>query len=162
MEKKEKTGIGKLLEKIGNFFDGLFNRAGRVWNKLGPDVQGAFIQGSEILQIINQNVDEDGDFILMIIKSKFPNLDVDKLRSGLIKVMEALNIGTHLASQPTIQELLEELALYLKSKEKDVWAGVTSLAAKLIAHSLAGKLISWATLELLMEFVYRTFIKKDK
>lgn len=156
----EKTGLKKFLQKIGNFFEGLFNKAERVWNRLNPDVQKAFIQGSEILQIINQNIDEDGDFILQIIKNRFPNLNVEKLRVGLLKIIEAVNIGKDLSDNPTIPELLDEISLYLKNKDKEMWAAASALFSKLVAFSLTGKLISWATLELLMEFVYQNFIKK--
>lgn len=155
----EKTGLGKLLQKIGNFFEGLFFSSEKVWNNLSHEIQDAFLQGSQILEIINRNVDEDGDFLLQLILKTFPDLDVEKLRAGLLKVMEALNISKQFYEQDTVPKLLETIAAYLKSKEKEIWANATSTAAKLISLSLSGNLVSYATLEVLMTFVYHNFIK---
>lgn len=160
--KKEKTGIGKLLQKIGQFFGKIFKHTENVWGTLGDDIKNSFLQGSKIIEIINNNLDEDGGYIYDLIMDYFPNLDKDKLRDGLLKIADALDLGIEFSESTGTTELLEKIAAYLKSKEKDVWAAISSLAAKLVAKSLAGDLISWATVELLMEFVYHNFIKDNE
>lgn len=148
----------KLLKKIGLVFKSLFSRTDKIWKGLTPEVQTAFLQGSEVLKIVNNNSDKSGNEILEIILTAYPDIELEKLKDGLLSVIKALNIETFLTAE-TLVKMLEVLSNYLKTKEKEVWAGLSALASKLIAYSLAGNLISWATLELLMEFVYHNFIK---
>lgn len=156
---REKKGLGKLFQKIGIIFKSIFSNSNKVWGKLSPEIQQSFIQGSDILRIVNENDSLSGDEILNEIQKEHPGIDLDKLKEGLLSVLSTLNVQKGLGEE-TLIILLEILANYLKSKEKEVWAAVSSLASKLIAYALSGgTLVSWATFELLMEFVYHNFIK---
>lgn len=151
------------LKKIGLFFTGLFNAAARTWAKVSPEVQDALKHGSGILAIINQHVTEAPDFVIELIQKAYPKLDRPALLAGLRGVSLGLNVANGIIDndlQGTVERLQKYLA-GLKSERAAFWAGISSLAAKLLALALAPKGTKWATFEALMEFVYQRFIKKN-
>lgn len=154
-----KTGIGKLIAKIGDFFEGLFNAAQKAWNKLNPEVQEAMEKGSEILAIINKNVTEAPEFVIDIIE-KTTGVDREKLLWGLNKVSEGLNVAEAIEAE-SLEDTIKNLQVYLESLQGGIWAGISSFSAKLLAFAFAPEGTKWATLEALMEFTYHKIVKKD-
>lgn len=147
-----------LFAKIGDFFEGLFSSAKKVWNKLSPELQNAFLQGSGIISIINSNIDKVPDEVLAIISKKFPGLTREKLHEGLKKVADALNIGSSLNDE-SLETTITNIQQYLDKTQGEKWAGVSSLASKVIAFFLAPKGTKWSVFESLMEYVYHSFVK---
>ncbi|PPK97840.1 hypothetical protein, partial [Parapedobacter indicus] len=97
-----------------------------------------------------------------LIQKAFPNIDRPTLLVGLKGVTEGLNIADGIVDndlQATVGRLQEYLS-GLKSERAGFWAGISSLAAKLLAFGFAPAGTKWATFEALMEFVYQRFIKK--
>lgn len=156
----EKRGLGRLLEKIGSFFKGLFDAAERAYNKLQPEVKKAMVQASEVLAILNKHVTESPDFVIEIIQKAFPELDREKLLEGLNKVSEGLNVVDAIEAD-TLEETIRNLQKHLEGLQNETWAGATSLAAKLLAIFLSPKGLKYAIVESLMELVYQKFVKKD-
>lgn len=153
-----KTILGKFLEKIGDFFKGLFSQAEKTWDKLSPDVQEALLKGSEIIALINKNVNEAPEFVIELIQSK-TGVDRAELQEALAKVAAALNVAKDLNS-PDLETLVKGIQAHLDASNSVVWAGISSLAAKLIAAVFSPG-TKWAVFESLAEFVYQQYIKKD-
>jgi|GEM_PF-2160812 len=154
--------LKSFLLKIGLFFTSLFNAAARTWANVSPEVQDALKQGSGILDIINKHVTESPDIVIRLIQHAFPNVDRESLLVGLRAVTEGLNIADGIVDND-LNETVNRLQKYLsglKSERAQFWAGISSLAAKLLALAFAPKGTKWATFEALMEFVYQRFIKK--
>lgn len=157
---EQKTGLGRFLAKIGDFFEGLFNAAAKTYNDQSDEIQTAFVQGSEILDIINANVKAAPDFLMNLITARFPGLDKEHLSEGLTKVEKVLNIADDIQDK-TLEDTLKNLQAYLDKQEGSDWAGITGLAAKTLAFFFAPAGTKWAIFESLMEYVYQKFIKKD-
>jgi len=159
---ENKTVIGKLLEKIGDFFEGIFKASKDTYDKVSPEVQEALIKGSEIIKLVNDNLDKAPDFVYELLESKFPEITKEKLQEILAKAADALNVVDDIHDLDMVQTIGNIQYALENSKTKDgtVWAAISSTAAKLIAVFLAPKGTKWATIETLMEYVYRTFIKK--
>jgi DNA-binding TFAR19-related protein (PDSD5 family) len=160
MSTEKKTGLGKLIQKLGNFIEGIFNAAERAWNKVQPEVQKAIVGGSTIVNIINDNVKLAPDALIRLIQLALPNLNRAELENALNKMAEALNV-TNAIEALTLEETLQNLAKYLEQKKSGTnWAGVSSLAAKILATVFAPAGTKWDVFESLMLFAYQTFVKK--
>lgn len=156
---KNKNWIGRLLEKLGNFFEGLFNAAENTWDELQPEIQEAIVGGSKILNIINENVTAAPDVIIRLIQSVFPWLTREKLLEGLNQVAAGLNVVDAIEAE-SLEDTISNLAKYLESKQGGFWAGATALAAKILAAFLAPGGTKWDVFESLMLYAYQTFVKK--
>lgn len=156
----EKRGLGRLLEKIGSFFKGLFDAAERAYNKLQPEVKKAMVQASGVLDILNKHVNESPDFVIEIIQKAFPELTREKMLEGLNKVSEGLNVVDAIEAD-TLEETVRNLQAYLEGLKDQRWAAATSFAAKILALFLSPQGIKYSIIEMLMEMVYQRFIKKD-
>jgi len=156
---EQKTGIGRLIEKIGDFFEGLFNAAAKTYNSQSPQVQDALKDGSRILDIINRNVSEAPDVVIALIQKAFPSMQRETLLEGLKAVSKGLNLTDAILAD-TLEETVLNLQKYLESLEGTFWAGVSELAAKLLAVFFAPSGTKWVTISSLMEFVYHKLVKK--
>ena len=154
----EKTGLGKLIAKIGDFFEGLFNAAAKTYNSLAPEIQESFIKGSAILDLINKYVNATPDFIIEAIQQKFPELSREKLRNGLNDVAKGLNIAKDLTGDD-LEETLTAIQKHLATLKGSFWAGASELGAKLLAFAFAPAGAKWATFSSLMEYVYQKYVK---
>ena len=151
----------KLLAKIGQFFSGLFNGATKTWNKLEPQVKNAILHGSAIVEVINTNLDKAPDFVFDLIQKKFPDIDKEKLHTGLHQISGALGIAEDISS-PDVLTLIQNLQIYLSGLKGKVWANISGTIAKALAAALAPPDTKFAAISALMEFVYHSFIKKEK
>lgn len=159
MQEQEKTGIGRLLAKIGQFFEGLFNAAAKTYNAQSQEVQDALKDGSEILDIINRNVTEAPEFVIDLIQKAFPALTREVLLNGLKEVAKGINQADAIAAD-TLEDTVKNLQAYLESLEGKFWAGVSELSAKLLAVFFAPAGTKWVTISSLMEYVYHKLVKK--
>lgn len=154
----EKKGIGRLLEKIGNFFEGLFNAAAKTYNDQSPEVQAALKDGSEILAIINKNVTEAPEFVIELIQEAFPSLDRETLLNGLKSVAKGIN-QTDAILADTLEDTILNLQKHLEGLEGTFWAGVSELSAKILAVFFAPAGTKWMVISQLMGFVYHKYVK---
>jgi len=154
----EKTGIGKLLSKIGSFFTGLFDAAASTFNDLAPEIKESFVKGSSILNLINKYVNETPDFIIQVIQDKFPDVTREKLSAGLYEVATGLNIAQDLTKED-LESTLKAIQQHLSKLKGSFWAGASEFGAKLLAFAFAPEGTKWATLSSLMEYVYQKYIK---
>jgi len=105
-------------------------------------------------------VNESPEYVIGIIQKVFPELTREKLLEGLNKVSEGLNVVDAIEAE-TLEETVRNLQKHLEGLKSDTWAGASSLAAKLLAIFLSPKGVKYAIVEMVMEYVYRKFIKKD-
>lgn len=160
MTQEEKKGwLGRLVEKIGDFIQGLFDAAESEWNNLQPELQSAIVWGSTVLNIINQHVTKTPEEIIKLVQLAIPSLDRERLLEGLNQVADGLNVIDAIEAK-TLEETIANLAKYLEGKQGAKWAGATALAAKLLAAFLAPKGSKWDIFESFMLFAYQTFVKK--
>jgi hypothetical protein len=155
----EKTGIGRLLAKIGNFFEGLFDAAAKTYNAQSPEIQAALKDGSAILAIINENVSKAPEFVIELIQKAFPSITREVLLNGLKDVAKGINQAEAIAAD-NLEDTVKNLQSYFESLEGKFWAGVSELGAKLLAVFFAPTGTKWATISSLMEYVYQKFVKK--
>jgi len=156
---ENKTWLGRILAKIGDIFEGIFNAAAKTYNNQSPEVQAALKDGSEILNIINNNVKEAPEFVIELIQKAFPNLDRETLLEGLKQVSKGIN-QTDAILADTLEETILNLQKYLESLEGTFWAGVSELSAKLLAVFFAPSGTKWVVISSLMEYVYQKIVKK--
>lgn len=158
----DKGFFGKLIDKIGDiweWFESLFDAAEKAWDKLDKDVQEAMKQGADIINTLRFGFDLAPDSIFEYIQNKFPSLTEEKLRAALEELALAFNIPIDADLVKTIQNLQE----YLKTKVKDDSVGdaILSTSAQILSIALAPDKTPFAKIGMLIEFVYRKFIKKD-
>jgi hypothetical protein len=153
----------KLFSKIGSFFSDLFNGAAKAWHKLSPEVQNSLLHGSAIVKAINDNINATPDFILDIVQKKFPNLPLDKIKAGLQKVAEGLNVAEGINTDDLLA-LIKALQDYLATKTKNgtTWAAISHTIASIFAIAVAPKGTKFAVVSSLLEYVYHRFIKHDQ
>lgn len=156
---ENKTWLGRILAKIGEIFEGIFNAAAKTYNEQSPEVQAALKDGSEILSIINKNVTEAPEFVIELIQKAFPSLDRETLLDGLKAVAKGIN-QTDAILADTLEETILNLQKHLESLEGTFWAGVSELSAKLLAVFFAPAGTKWVVISSLMEYVYQKIIKK--
>lgn len=152
------------LKKIGLFFKAIFDSAARTWKKVSPEVRDALLQGSSIVDIINRNAKESPDFVIELIQKAHPSLDRPTILAALKAVAEALNVANDIVEKDELEEVLKTVQGHLekvKEERSAFWAGLSSLAAQVIAFAFAPKGTKWATFVTLIEFVYQRFIKKE-
>lgn len=152
------------FKKIGLFFRSLFNSAERTWKKVSPEVRDALTQGSSIVDIINRNMQTAPEFVIELIQKAHPSLDRLSILAALRAVADALNIAEDIVEKDELPEVLQAIQKHLEKVKSDrsaLWAGLSSLAAQVIALAFAPKGTKWATFVTLIEFVYQRFIKKD-
>ncbi len=152
--------ISNLLNKIGHFFEGLFNAAQHAWSKLEPDLQNAILQGSGIIDIINKNIDAAPPEVIALIQKAFPNLTTDKLKSALHEVNKVFNIASDIEDSD-LEVTLSRLQKYLATFNlNNTWSAVSSTAAQILSTAFAPNGTPFAKISMLIEFVYNKFIKK--
>lgn len=151
--------LKNFFSNIGEFFEGLFNAAKRTWNKIDPVVQKSILHGSGVVEVINRNIDQTPKFIIDLIKNKFPDFDIAKLKLGMAEISKGLNIASDI-EDPDLETMVANLQAYLKGLKGKTWAIVSNSMANIIAVFAAPGGTKVAAIIQLMEFAYQTFIKK--
>lgn len=144
----------KLLEKIGGIFTGLFNASQRVWNRLPAPTRQSIVDGSALLNEINQNSDMTAQELADSIQQKFPNIGVDKLQLVAQQYNLEFDEGDYVSVVGAIQG-------YLKPLQGKFWANASDAISKTIALLLAPPETKFAVLASLMTWAYHRFVKKD-
>jgi hypothetical protein len=152
--------LDKLLKKIGQFFENLFNGAEKAWDKLDDKVQDAMIKASEIVDTINRNLDSTPETIILIIQTKFPGVPIEKIREVLHKVGDELNLLEGIPDDDLLTTI-QRIKDYLGTKKGAGWAIASDTIAKLIAVALAPKETKATQIIALMWYVYQTIVKKQ-
>lgn len=155
----QKTFLGKLIAKVGDLFSGIFDKVEHAWHHVEPQVKDALIQASGITQIIKENLDAAPDFLFGAIEQKFPELTKEKIDDALNKIAEVFQIQVDADINITVKRIQE----YLKGKVQDDSIGdhILSSVAQIFAIVFSPAGTPYVKIAMLIEFVYRTFIKKN-
>lgn len=137
-----------------HIFTDLFNAAKRTWNKLEPEVQTALVHGSGVIDIINRNLSAIPADIITLIQTKYPDLDVIKLKTGLQAVTTQLTKIEAIPDQD-LTKTIQNLQAYLSGLQGKFWEGASSTLAQLLSIVLAPEETIFAKIASLIEYVYR-------
>ena len=151
--------LSKLLAIIGSFFSGLFNAAEKTWNKLEPEIRAAMLQASDVVAIVNENVDQTPQFVLEIVQQKYPAFTLDQIHEAIKKGSQGLSIGAQVLDNDILSNI-QLLQKYLEGLEGSTWANISQTLMKGMAVFMAPKGTKFAVISSLAEFVYQRFIKK--
>lgn len=142
-----------------HIFTDLFNSAEKVWNKLEPKVQNALLDGSGIIGVISQNLEESPEGLFELIQKKFPGISKEKLTEGLAKVTNGFNLAQDVA-QPDLLTTIKNLQTYFSGLKGKFWESATSISAQVLSTIFSPDETPFAKISTLIEFVYRKKIKK--
>jgi hypothetical protein len=149
--------LENFFNKIGHFFLNLFNAANHAYNHLQPEVQNALVHGAGIINLINENLQGSPMFLVELINQKFPGITKEKLLEGLHVISNGFRIAE---TAPDIETTIKNLQTYFSSLKGEFWEGAASTAAQLLSIVFAPETTPFAKIAMLIEFVYRTKIKK--
>lgn len=64
-----------IFQKIGAWFEGLFNEGVKLYNSLPPDVQQSLVNGSGITAIIAKNINQPANLVTALVQKLYPTVD---------------------------------------------------------------------------------------
>lgn len=147
----------QLLEKIGNFFTGLFNAAKRTYNRASGELQAAIKFGSGFVNVINQNL-QNPDLKSAVLKA-FPSVNIDELTSKLTLIAQKMKLIEQ-DSEMSFDEILAVIQKYLASLDGTFWAGASRYIASIVAIVDAPAGTKIEAVASLIGYVYHDLIKK--
>ena len=147
----------KIIEVIGQLFAGLFRSAKKAYEQLPPETKDAMVHGAGVIDLINSMLDATPKQIGDAIKTKFPKLDQQDLEKGLVSLAHMFNL---LPKSNGLEDLVRSLQGYLKAHTGKTWETVSHSLGVALSGIFAPGEKKIASFTLLIEFVYRTFIKK--
>lgn len=153
-------GLEKLFSAIGSIFTGIFTSAKKTWKHLSPEVQAALIHGSAVVDTINKNLSGSPDFIIELLRQKYPDLTREKLEDGLNKVATSLKLIEE-GNSDDLETVIKNIQVYLGAQKGKIWAAISHSIASIFAIVTAPSETKFAAVSSLLEFVYHSFIKKD-
>lgn len=158
---KDKTFFGKLIASVISFFGSIFKHvmegAEKTFNELPKETQDALLHGSGVMEFINTQVDALPEDVEAAILEKFPDLNIDSLKAGLLAVAKGFKLDV---DENSLHDIVSKIQAYLKSLEGNVWNAIVNGAANIVAVFLAPAGTKFGAIASLMEYVYQTFFKK--
>lgn len=160
-----KSFFGRLLATIVTLFGSIFHHvlagAEETWKSLPQDVQDALIHGSGIMALINTMLGSTVDQVRAAIQEQFPDVSEAALEAGLFAIAHAFNLAP---KDGDLDDCIAQLQAYLAKQEQQstVWESIMHTASLTLATILAPNGTMFGALATLIEYVYQTFIKKDK
>jgi hypothetical protein len=143
---------------LAHLFNSLFNATRDAWNKLPKNIQDGLLNGSGILNIINQYADQDPKLVIATIQANYPNENLDLIYTGLVAVAKSFNLIPG-AVPATLEEVVALIQAHLKSVEATVWPAIIQAAAGVLATILSGSGTPFEIISTLLQFVYTNFVK---
>lgn len=158
---KNKSFFGRLIASVVSFFGSIFKHvmegAEKTFDELPQETQDALIHGSGVMDFINSQVGELPENIEAAILEKFPDLNIDSLKSGLLAVAKGFKLNV---DENSLADIIAKIQGYLKSLEGNVWNAIVQGAANIVAVFLAPAGTKFGAIASLMEYVYQTFFRK--
>jgi hypothetical protein len=147
------------FDNIWNWIKNIFSSLEKEWHHLAPEIKNAIQQASGVINTITTNLDATPQFLLDLIKNDFPNVDIEKIKAGILTVSKDV-AGLQTATTDDIYTTLSNLQGYFKGLGSKKWEGEASTIAQKLAAFFAPENTPFATFPTFIEFVYRTLIKK--
>lgn len=146
------------LNTIGQWFAHFWNSIQHAYNNLEPKVQSAIQSASGIVAVINANIEAAPADVWAIITKLYPALTQDVVTSALNKVSVDLKIaGANIDAD--FETTVKNLQTYLGTLTGNVFITEVKQFVALVASALAPGNTVIQTIELVLEWVYQTFIK---
>ncbi|HXD92774.1 MAG TPA: hypothetical protein VNX01_06135, partial [Bacteroidia bacterium] len=144
-----------IFSAILHFFEDLFSAMHRAWDKLPANIQSGLLNGSGILNIINQWTGQDPALTIATIQANYPNEDLTAIYNGLAQIAKVWGLNV----PATLPDLVVVIQDYLKKAEATMWPAIISGAAGILAQFLAGSATPFEIISTLLQWVYTTFVK---
>jgi hypothetical protein len=158
---KNKTFFGRLIADVIGFFGSIFSHvmkgAEKTFDELPQETQDALIHGSGVMNFINLEVGKLPEEIEAGILAKFPDINIDALKTGLIAVAKGFNLQV---DENSIPDLIAKIQAHISSLQGSLWDTIIQGAANILAIFLAPAGTKAGAITSLMEYVYRTFFSK--
>ncbi len=152
---KQKTGVGRLIAKIGSWIGGLWRSAKNSFEQQPEETKMALKIGAGVVHIINENLDEESDVVLEKIQTAFPLIDAQMLDAALKKIAARYDIQIN-------EGIVAGLQSFFRSHRGIDWADVSDGAAKIISIVFAPNGTKSTTIISLIWWVYQNFFHKNK
>lgn len=127
------------------------------WDSLDVELQNALIHGADIVNLISSDFDKVPAEIIAIIKEKYPDLDLDKVKEILQKIQFDIT-GLQTATEGSLADVILNMQAYFKGlggKLPRILSQVAQTIASLLSPTSAfGKIVTY------IEMAYRLFVKK--
>ncbi len=153
--KDGKTGVGRLLQKIGHMFASLWMGAEKAYNGQPEAVKQSLLIATGVVHLINENLDAAPEVVIDKIHEMFPGIDQALLDSSLNKVATRYGVDIE-------DGLIAGLQAFFKSHSGIDWAEVSDGAAKIISIGFAPKGTKATALFSLIWWVYQKFFHVQK
>lgn len=151
--------ITKIITTVETDVTELFNAAEAEYEKLAPEVQSAIATASGILAIANKDVAAVPTDVWALIETKYPSATQESVTGFLIKIANTFNTANTIASSATFAEALTAVNSLLAPLEGNVWIIAIKAAVTIAVDFITpGTIIQ--KVEMVLEYVYQTFIKK--
>ena len=151
--------MSNFLSHFLSWLKGIFDSLEKEWHKLEQPVKNALQWASGAVNEITTNLNATPQFLIDLIQSKFPGIDIEKVKAGLTKISADI-AGVNTLPADDIETTLKNLQLYFSTLGNDKWEQEASTIAQKLAAFLAPDDTKFATFPTFIEFVYRTLIKK--
>lgn len=140
---------------LSKLFSDLFSATHKAWDDLPKNVQDGLLNGSGILNILNQFTGQDPKLTIATIQANYPDENLDAIYGGLSAVAKSFNLQI----PATLEDLVVVIQTHLKSIDATIWPAVISAAASILATILSGTGTPFEIVASLLQFVYTNFVK---
>ena len=136
----------------------LFNTIKKEYQHLSDTEKQALQNGTGLVALINSMLDKTPAEIRLAIEQKFPNINEHVLESALYSLVNTLGLSV---AGNSIEQSISAIKTKLASLHGKDWELISHTAASAIAVFFSPTETKVATIVSFIEWVYRTFIKKN-
>src|SRR4051794_12294726 len=152
------TPFGKFFDKIGIWHPSIEDAIESLYNKLHDTEKDAVKNASGWIAIINANLQEAPDFVFNLIQQKFPSITKENAAETLNKLNAAI-LKVDINTPDDFDTALTKLQAYLSKYEGNTWIAITRAVVSVLSDVFLKGTSPIQTIETVLEYVYRTFIK---
>jgi len=152
------TPFGKFFEKIGIWHPSIEEGIENLYNNLQDTEKTAIKNASGWIAIINANLQSAPDFIFNLVQQKFPEVTKESVTNTLNRLNTAI-LRVDANTPDDLNTALSKLQSYLGKYEGNTWIAITRAVVSVLSDILMKGASPIQTIETVLEYVYRTFIK---
>lgn len=152
------TPFGKFFAKIGIWHPSIEDAVEHLYNKLHDFEKEAIKDASGWIAIINANLQAAPDFVFNLIQQKFPGVTKENAAETLNKLNAAI-LKVDASITDDFDAALAKLQDYLSKFEDNSWIAITRAVVSVLTDIFLKGATPIQTIETVLEYVYRTFIK---
>ena len=152
------TPFGKFFKKIGIWHPSIEDAIENLYNNLHDTEKTAIKDASGWIAIINSNLKAAPDFVFNLIQQKFPSVTKESIADSLNKLNASI-LKVDANTPDDFDTALSKLQAYLSKYEGNSWVAITRAVVSVLSDILLKGASPIQTIETVLEYVYRTFIK---